>query len=101
MITPRYDPFAQSFNRGPIWGYRGSLFSPKRAAFWLYALLLLVSLGYTLLEQGSFLAAYPAAWALSVLLMVVVVVPVLVLIYRLDQFEPEPVSLVVGAFLWG
>lgn len=101
MITPRYDPLAQSFNRGPIWGYRGSLFSPKRAAFWLYALLLLVSLGYTLLEQGSFLAAYPAAWALSVLLMVVVVVPVLILIYRLDQFEPEPVSLVVGAFLWG
>ncbi len=44
MITPRYDPLAQSFNRGPIWGYRGSLFSPKRAAFWLYALLLLVSL---------------------------------------------------------
>lgn len=87
--------------QGPLWGYRGSLFSPRRAAFWLYLMLLLVSFGYALLEQGSFAASYPAAWMLSVFLMVIVVVPVLVVIYRLDQFEPEPVSLVVGAFLWG
>lgn len=85
----------------PVWGHRGSLFSPQRAAFWLYLLLLFLSVGYALLEQGSFATAYPAAWLLSVVLMVIVVLPVLVLIYRLDQFEPEPLSLVVGAFLWG
>ncbi len=102
MTAPTgYGPPTAGTPMGPVWGHRGSLFSPQRAAFWLYLLLLLLSVGYALLEQGSFAAAYPAAWLLSVILMVIVVVPVLVLVYRLDQFEPEPLSLVVGAFLWG
>lgn len=70
-------------------------------ARWLYVALFTVSFGYTLLEQSSFIAAYPAAYGFSLFLLVLVVVPVLVLIYKMDEFEPEPVSLLLAAFLWG
>lgn len=83
------------------WRRQESLFQPHRSAFWLFLVLLLVALAYALFEQGTFAAAYPLAWVLSLLLVGVVVLPVLILVYRMDQFEPEPPSMATAAFLWG
>jgi RsiW-degrading membrane proteinase PrsW (M82 family) len=73
----------------------------RQPAFWLFVLLLLAGLGLVGLEQASYFAAYPGAWFLSILLLASVAIPVGVIIYRIDQFEPEPASLIVIALLWG
>ena len=58
-------------------------------------------LGLVGLEQASYFLSYPGAWFLSILLLAAVAIPVGIIIYRIDQFEPEPVSLIVIALLWG
>ncbi|HEX6844230.1 MAG TPA: PrsW family intramembrane metalloprotease [Actinomycetota bacterium] len=42
-----------------------------------------------------------SGWALSWLLLALYATPVFVLVYRLDLYEREPLSLVFGAFAWG
>ena len=73
----------------------------KQPAFWLFVLLLFAGLGLVGLEQASYILSYPGAWFLSILLLAAVAIPVGIIIYRIDQFEPEPVSLIVIALLWG
>lgn len=52
-------------------------------------------------EQATYLEKYPAAWVVSLLLLIVTAVPAGLIIYRFDQFEPEPVPLVIMALIWG
>ena len=73
----------------------------RQPAYWLFVLLVVAGIGVVGTEQLSFLNAYPAAWFLSILLLAAVAIPVGVIVYRLDQFEPEPASLIVVALLWG
>ena len=49
----------------------------------------------------TYLSAAPGAWLLSIILLAATAIPAGVIIYRLDQFEPEPASLIVVALLWG
>ena len=78
-----------------------SLFQPREPAFWLFAVLL----GYGALRMADVLSQLSAVsrsgWALSWLLLAIYALPVFVLIYRLDLYEREPVSLALGAFAWG
>jgi protease PrsW len=73
----------------------------RQPAYWLFVLLVLAGLGLVGAQQLTYLSAYPQAWFLSVLLLAAVAIPVGIIIYRLDQFEPEPASLIVIALLWG
>ena len=73
----------------------------RQPAYWLFVVLALGGIGVVGAEQLSFLGAYPQAWFLSVLLLAAVAIPVGVIVYRLDQFEPEPAALIVVALLWG
>jgi protease PrsW len=73
----------------------------RQPAFWLFVLLVLAGLGIVGVQQISYFLAYPGAWFLSILLLAAVAIPVGVIIYRMDQFEPEPASLIVIALLWG
>ena len=73
----------------------------RQPAYWLFLLLVLAGLGLVGLEQASYFLSYPGAWFLSILLLAAVAIPVGILIYRIDQFEPEPVSLIVIALVWG
>jgi protease PrsW len=73
----------------------------RQPAYWLFVLLVFAGLGLVGLEQASYFLSYPGAWFLSILLLAAVAIPVGILIYRIDQFEPEPVSLIVIALLWG
>jgi RsiW-degrading membrane proteinase PrsW (M82 family) len=57
----------------------------------------IVSLG----QQSVFRQISPAGWALSWGLLAVYALPVLFLVYVLDLYEREPLSLVLGALLWG
>lgn len=72
-----------------------------RPAFWLFLLFLAGSLLVVGAEQLSYLSALPGAWFLSLLLLAVIAIPVAVIIYRFDQFEPEPASMIAIAVIWG
>jgi RsiW-degrading membrane proteinase PrsW (M82 family) len=89
--TPRTSP--QALQR--------SLFQPREPAFWVY--LAFVTYGafrmIGALVQLSQISR--SGWALSWVLVIVYALPLCVLIYRLDLYEREPISLAVGAFLWG
>jgi protease PrsW len=85
----------------PRWGHRVSLFQIRQPAFWFYVAFLFLCGLLTLLEQGTFLVLAPMGWLLSWVLLAFYAVPVFLLIYFLDLYEREPLSLVFGAFLWG
>jgi RsiW-degrading membrane proteinase PrsW (M82 family) len=87
--------------RRPRWGYRTSLWQIHQPAFWLFVILLGLGLYNVILEHVLFLEISPSGLALSWLLLAMYGVPVVLLILFLDLYEREPISLMVGAFLWG
>ena len=85
--------------RSPL--YDGSLYQPRRPAFWAYAVILVLTGIVSFGQQSFFRQISPAGWALSWALLAVYALPVLFLVYVLDLYEREPLSLVIGALLWG
>ena len=85
----------------PRWGHKTSLFQVRQPAFWFFMVLLFLTGLITLAEQVGFLAVAPVGWALSWFLLALYAVPLFLLIYFLDLYEREPLSLVFGSFLWG
>jgi RsiW-degrading membrane proteinase PrsW (M82 family) len=85
--------------RRPDWGHRTSLFQARQPAFWLYVLVLVVSL---FIVMGSLIrGAAQGGLGLSFLILLVYAVPVILIVRILDLYEREPISLVIGALLWG
>jgi RsiW-degrading membrane proteinase PrsW (M82 family) len=70
-------------------------------AFWLYLGLLLLAGALILFVQFVYATTAPVAWTLSWMLLLLYIVPVVLVVRRLDLYEREPRSLVIGAFLWG
>jgi RsiW-degrading membrane proteinase PrsW (M82 family) len=56
---------------------------------------------YAWREQRLFSELSTSGWALSWVLLVLYALPVFIAIYFLDLYEREPVSLVLGALVWG
>jgi len=50
---------------------------------------------------GQLASVSRSGWALSWILLLVYAAPLVVLIYFLDLYEREPVSVAIAAFLWG
>lgn len=73
----------------------------RQPAYWIFLMLLAGSFTMVGLEQVAYLSAYPAAWLLSIILLAATAIPAGLIIYRLDQFEPEPASLIAVAVMWG
>jgi protease PrsW len=78
-----------------------SLFQPREPALWVY----LAFVTYGAFRMVGALVELTeisrSGWALSWVLVIVYALPLGVLIYRLDLYEREPLSLVIGAFAWG
>ena len=85
--------------RSPL--HDGSLYQPKRPAFWAYVVIMVLTGIVSFGQQSFFRQISPAGWALSWALLAVYALPVLFLVYVLDLYEREPLSLVIGALLWG
>jgi protease PrsW len=83
------------------WGRRTSLFQWREPAFWLYAIVVAVTAVYAVGQQQIFQELSPSGWALSWALLLVYGLPLFLLIYLLDLYEREPMSLVLGALVWG
>lgn len=105
MTTPSAPlPAAAAAQPAPApadWTEQVSLIQPRQAAFWLFALLLLIG-GITFVQQQlSFADVSTTAWLVGLVLLALFAVPIYLLINALDLFEREPRSLLIGAFLWG
>ena len=86
-------------HRSPL--HDGSLFQPRRPAFWVYVAIMIATGIVSVGQQSLFRQISPSGWALSWALLALYALPVLFLVYVLDLYEREPLSLVVGALLWG
>jgi protease PrsW len=85
----------------PDWGHKVSLWQWRQPAFWVFAAVLLAGMIGSLILQLGFAELSPGGWTLSWLLMLLYAVPMFLLVYLLDLYEREPLSLVFGALLWG
>lgn len=73
----------------------------NQPAFWVFIMLLASCFLFVGLEQVAYFSAYPGAWFLSILLLAATAIPAGLIIYRFDQFEPEPASMIAIALFWG
>jgi protease PrsW len=78
-----------------------SFFQPREPAFWLYAVTLVLTGLVTISEQSLFRRISPTGWGLSWLLLLVYALPVFLLVYYLDLYEREPISLLAASLVWG
>jgi RsiW-degrading membrane proteinase PrsW (M82 family) len=85
--------------RSPL--HDGSLFQPRRPAFWAYTAIVIVTGIVSFGQQSVFRQISSAGWALSWAHLALYALPVLFLVYVLDLYEREPLSLVMGALVWG
>ncbi len=85
--------------RSPL--HDASFLKPRRPAFWAYTAIVIVTGIVSFGQQSLFRQISPAGWALSWGLLALYALPVLFLVYILDLYEREPLSLVIGALLWG
>lgn len=87
--------------RRPEWGHKVSLFQVNQPAFYVFLVLVVLGFALTFIEQTLLATISPAGWALSWVLLLLYAVPVIILVRVLDLYEREPLSLVIGAFVWG
>lgn len=83
------------------WANRGSLFRLRNPSFLLFSAILVVTGFLAIGQQQVFRDVAPSGWALSWVLLALYALPVFLLVYVLDLYEREPLSLMLGAFLWG
>ncbi|MGH2546630.1 MAG: PrsW family glutamic-type intramembrane protease, partial [Actinomycetota bacterium] len=101
MASPAAPASPTAAPQRPSWGYQTSLWQIHQPAFWLFALILAVTTIFSIIIQASFADLTPGGWLLSWFLLALYAVPVVIAVFALDLYEREPLSLVIGAFLWG
>lgn len=87
--------------RVPAWGVQTSIFRPGRPAFWAFAGLLAACALLEASEQSLYFTVAPAGVVVAWILLLAYLVPMALVIYRVDLYEREPRSLCAGAFAWG
>jgi len=87
--------------RVPNWGPKASLFQWREPAFWGYVVLMLITGVIAAFWMLSLLLTSPGGFVLSWVLMLFYLLPMFVVIYFLDFYDREPLSLVFAALGWG
>ncbi|HEV8088421.1 MAG TPA: PrsW family intramembrane metalloprotease [Actinomycetota bacterium] len=78
-----------------------TIFQFRQPAFWVFAAFLIYGVVRMVVGLGQLASVSRSGWALSWVLLVIYATPLVVLIYYLDLYEREPVSVAIAAFLWG
>ena len=85
----------------PDWSGQTGFVQRQRAAFWLFLVALAIT-GLDFLGQQLAMASHAqTAWLLTILLLLPYAIPAVAIIYYLDSYEREPVSILLAALLWG
>jgi len=78
-----------------------SVFQFHQPAFWMFAAFLVYGMVRMVGALVELSAVSRSGWALSWLLLALYAAPLFLLIYYLDLYEREPLSVALAAFLWG
>ena len=84
----------------PRWGYQTSFWQRRQPAFWLFVVTLLLTGFVALGKQLEMIQVAPEAWFVTLFLLLPYAIPVLLVIYLLDLYEREPLSILAAALLW-
>jgi RsiW-degrading membrane proteinase PrsW (M82 family) len=76
-------------------------FQPQRPAFWLYLVVVGATGAVSIAEQTFFRSLSLGGWVLSWALLLLYALPVFLLVYFLDLYEHEPISVVIASLIWG
>ncbi|MBE3074341.1 MAG: PrsW family intramembrane metalloprotease [Actinobacteria bacterium] len=85
----------------PRWGYQTSFWQRRQPAFWLFVVAVALTGFVALGKQLEMIQVAPTAWFVTLLLLLPYAIPVLLVIYLLDLYEREPLSILAAALLWG
>ena len=85
----------------PAWGQGESLFQPRRAAFWLFAALLVFGVIKLISYFMPALDNTPDGMAIAIVLWGAWMIPFVWIVRRLDLMEPEPIPFLGAALAWG
>src|SRR5688572_2864622 len=78
-----------------------SMFQPSEPAFWVFAAFIAYGVVRLAAALSDLSGIGSSGWALAWVLVALYALPAFVLVYELDLYEREPVSLMLGAFAWG
>ncbi len=78
-----------------------TIFQFRQPAFWVFAAFLIYGVVRMVVGLAQLASVSRSGWALSWVLLVIYAAPLVVLIYYLDLYEREPISVAIAAFLWG
>ena len=76
-------------------------YQPQRPAYWLYLVVVGATGAVSIAEQSFFRRLSAGGWVLSWGLLMLYALPVFLLVYFLDLYEHEPLTVVVAALVWG
>ena len=93
--------FAYDEGATPRWGFQTSFWQRRRPAFWLFVITLVITGLDFLAQQLQMISVVPGAWFATILLLLPYAIPVIAIIYFLDLYEREPISILVAGILWG
>ena len=85
----------------PNWGPKLSLFQWREPAFWAFVVLMLLCGAGAAIWMLELLLTSPGGFVLSWILLLFYLLPMFLIIYFLDFYDREPLSLVFGALAWG
>ncbi len=85
----------------PRWGYQTSFWQRRQPAFWLFVTTLVLTGFIALGQQLEMIQVAPEAWLVTLFLLLPYAIPVLLVIYLMDLYEREPISILGAALLWG
>jgi RsiW-degrading membrane proteinase PrsW (M82 family) len=78
-----------------------TVFQTSEPAFWVFAAFVVYGVIRVANSLADLSGIGSSGWALAWLLVALYALPAFVLIYELDLYEREPLSLLIGAFAWG
>jgi protease PrsW len=85
----------------PRWGYQTSFWQRRQPAFWLFVATLILTGFMALGQQLEMIQVAPEAWFVTLILLLPYAIPVVLVIYLMDLYEREPISILGAAILWG
>ena len=83
------------------WGYQTSFIQRHQPAFWLFVVTMVLTGLDFLSQQFQMLSAVPNAWLTTILMLTPYAIPVIAVIYLIDTYEREPVTILIAAVAWG
>jgi RsiW-degrading membrane proteinase PrsW (M82 family) len=85
----------------PRWGFQTSFWQRRQPAFWLFVATIILTGFVALGQQLEMIQVAPEAWFVTLILLLPYAIPVVLVIYLLDLYEREPISILAAALLWG